>query len=162
MTCLTRTQRHICVGVGDTWTMTTAQNNNAEFVSRVFEDGWNRSRFDFLEGATASTIPFHYNGTTEDATPDTLPGLVETWRRAFPDLTMMIRQVVAEGDLVAVALTFRGTHLGPWAGNDASGAKVSVEEMMMFRFENGLLVEMWEVFDNEGLLSQINASTTRP
>jgi len=142
---------------GDNWFMASAQNDNAEFVRRVFDDGWNRSTFDFLEGATAGEILFHFNGTTQQVTPDSLPGLVEVWRSAFPDLMMTVRHVIAQGDLVAAALTLKGTHLGPWAGRDASEAKVSVEEMMVFRFEHGLLVEMWEVFDNEGLLLQISS-----
>ena len=141
--------------------MTSAQNDNAEFVRRVFEDGWNRSEFDFLEGATAGEIPFHYNGTTQQVTPNSLSDLVDVWRSAFPDLTMSVRHVIAQGDLVAATLTLAGTHLGPWAGRDASEAKVSVEEMMVFRFEDGLLVEMWEVFDNEGLLLQISRPATR-
>ena len=33
---------------------------------------------------------------------------------------------------------------------------ISVEEMMVFRFEGGLLVEMWEVFDEQGLHAQIS------
>jgi len=144
-------------GSGDTVPMATARHNNREFVRRVFEDGWNQSRFGFLKEATADEILFHYNGTTETVTPGTLPGLVDAWRNAFPDLRMTIRHVIAEGDLVAASLTMSGTHLSPWAGHRASEAKVSVEEMMVFRFHEGLLVEMWEVFDNDGLLSQISS-----
>ena len=58
--------------------------------------------------------------------------------------------------LVSVALTFHGTHLGAWAGIEPSGEVVAVEEMMFFRFEDGTLVEMWEVFDEKGLLAQIS------
>jgi hypothetical protein len=36
--------------------MTSEEHVNAEFVRRVFEDGRNRSTFDFLEGATATDI----------------------------------------------------------------------------------------------------------
>ena len=68
---------------------------------------------------------------------------------------MNVRHVIADGDLVAVNLTLTGTHLGEWAGHHASGARVSVEEMMVFRFEEGLLVEMWEVFDEQGLRRQV-------
>lgn len=145
-------------GTGDNRFMATALDN-AELVRRIFEDGWNRSSFSFLEGATAGEILFHYNGTTDLVTPGALPGLVEAWRSAFPDLKMTIRHVIAQGDLVAASLTLSGTHLGPWTGHGASGAKVSVEEMMVFRFQDRLLVEMWEVFDNEGLLSQISSPT---
>lgn len=93
-------------------------------------------------------------------TPGSLPGLVAMWRAAFPDLRMEIRHVIAQGDLVAVALTFRGSHLDEWAGHAASGSEVAVEEMMVFRFEQGLLAEMWEVFDQKGLDAQIDSPVT--
>lgn len=141
--------------------MTRGEHLNAEFVKSVFEDGWNRASFEFLEGNTLAEIPFHYNGTTQTVTPGSLPDLVQAWRTAFPDLALEIRHVIAQGDLVAAALTVRGTHLGSWAGREASGAEVSVEEMMVFRFDDGVLVEMWEVFDEQGLDAQINIRTSR-
>ena len=135
--------------------MSEAERTNAEFVRLAFEEGWNRSSFEFMSGRTAETIPFHYNGTTNEVPGDSLPGLVAKWRSGFPDLTMTIRHLVAQDDLVAVSLTLRGTHEGTWANHEPSGATVAVEEMMFFRFESGLLAEMWEVFDEQGLLSQI-------
>lgn len=137
--------------------MTDDRERNAEFVRRTFEEGWNQSTFDFLDGRSAAEIVFHYNGSTQRVTPDSLPGLVEKWRQGFPDLRMNVRHVIADGDLVAVDLTLTGTHLGEWAGHQASGVQVSVEEMMVFRFEEGLLVEMWEVFDEQGLRRQITS-----
>ncbi len=142
--------------------MTEAERSNAEFVRLVFEDGWNRSSFEFMTGRTADTIPFHYNGTTQSVAGDSLAGLVAMWRGGFPDLTMEIRHLIAQDDLVAATLTLRGTHAGTWAGHEPSGATVSVEEMMFFRFEDDLLVEMWEVFDEQGLLAQISPSSGRP
>lgn len=137
--------------------MSESTSDHAGFVRRIFEDGWNQSAFDFLARRTAPEIPFHYNGHTQDVTPESLPDLVALWRSAFPDLEMDLRHVIAQGDLVAVSLTLRGTHSGPWLGVPASGAEVSVEEMMVFRFERGLLVEMWEVFDEHGLRTQITS-----
>mgnify|MGYP001814457421 CR=1 FL=1 len=138
--------------------MTEAETHNAEFVRLAFEEGWNRSSFEFMNGRTAGTIPFHYNGTTIETAGDSLPALVARWRSGFPDLTMDIRHLIARDDLVAVSLTLRGTHEGAWGGHEPSGATVAVEEMMFFRFDGGLLVEMWEVFDEQGLLSQISGS----
>lgn len=138
--------------------MDTGAAQQRELVRRIFEDGWNRESFDFLDGATTRSMPFHYNGHTTTVTPDSLPGLVAAWRGAFPDLEIRIRHLVAHDDLAAVALTLRGTHLGDWFGIAATGRTVDVEEMMFFRFEDGLLVEMWEVFDELGLQTQLRSS----
>ena len=105
-------------------------------------------------------MPFHYNGRTITVTPDSLPRAVGEWRRAFPDLEMRIRHLIANDDLVAVALTLRGTQEGEWRGREATGRHVEVEETMFFRFRDGLLVEMWEVFDEAGLEAQLSDETS--
>lgn len=129
--------------------------DNAEFVRRLFDEGWNKRSFGFLDGRTAARMPFHYNGEEMEVTPESLPPLVDAWHEAFPDLRMTIRHLVADGDVVAVALTFRGTHAGEWLGIPATGRPVEVEEMMFFRFEGDLLVEMWELFDDDGMKRQL-------
>lgn len=130
--------------------------SNANLVAEIFEAGWNREEYEFLE-RVAPVVPFHYNGTTTQVTPESLPGLVSAWRQAFPDLKMNIRHLISQDDLVALSLTFSGTHMGEWMGIEATGFPVLVEEMMFFRFEDGVLVEMWEVFDDEGLRRQLSA-----
>lgn len=128
---------------------------NAELVRLLFEDGWNRRSFGFLDGHTPDSIPFHYNGTSMTVPGDSLPGLVDLWRTAFPDLEMEIRHLVAQDDLVAVSLVVHGTHEGEWLGLPASRKRISVEEMMFFRFEDGVLAEMWELFDEHTMRRQI-------
>ena len=138
--------------------MSSIEADNLAFVRAVFEEGWNRGSFGFLEGRTAPLVSFHYNGQTSATTADSLPGLVQAWRNAFPDLRFEIRHLLADGDLVAVSLVFRGTHRGSWWGAAPSGTAVEAEETMFFRFEKGALVEMWELFDERGLRRQIGAS----
>ncbi len=133
--------------------MTTRQN--LELIRRVFEDGWNRQLFDYLEGRTAGEIRFHYNGHSMDIPGDSLPDFVARWRAAFPDLKMDIRHLIAQDDLVAVSLVLRATHRGEWHGVPPAGNSVEVEETMFFRFENDVLVEMWELFDEHTLWRQI-------
>lgn len=135
--------------------MNDQQANNAKFVRRLFAEGWGGTSFDFLAGATAAVVPFHYNGRRMEVTPDSLPRLIEAWREAFPDLEMRVRHLVAQDDLVAVSLALHGTHRGEWWGSPPTGKTVDVEEMMFFRFEAGLLVEMWELFDEQSLRQQI-------
>lgn len=128
---------------------------NQQIVRRLFEKGWNQGSFGFLAGRTADVVPMHYNGETLEVTADSLPGLAGMWRTAFADLAFEIRHLIGDGDVVAVSLVFRGTHRGDWWGLAASGKSVEVEETMFFRFEDGTLVEMWELFDEQTLKRQI-------
>ena len=59
---------------------------------------------------------------------------------AFPDVRVTIESMVADGDMVAVRLTFSGTHAptGEWA---------VWPEMVFTRFADGKAAESWEVTD---------------
>lgn len=59
---------------------------------------------------------------------------------AYPDVHVTIESMVAEGDMVAVRVTFRGTEA-------ATGTPVVWPEMIFTRFEGGNAAESWEVTD---------------
>jgi predicted SnoaL-like aldol condensation-catalyzing enzyme len=58
----------------------------------------------------------------------------------FPDIRVDIESMVAEGDMVALRLTFSGTHA-------SSGEEAAWPEMVFARFSEGKAVESWEVTD---------------
>jgi predicted ester cyclase len=59
----------------------------------------------------------------------------------FPDVRVEIEAMVAEGDMVAVRLTFSGTHA-------PTGERARWPEMVFARFSGGKAVESWEVRDS--------------
>lgn len=58
----------------------------------------------------------------------------------FPDVRVTIESMVAEGDMVAVRLTYRGT-------DAATGERVTWPEMVFTRFSHGKAAESWEIID---------------
>ena len=58
----------------------------------------------------------------------------------FPDIHVEIESMVAEDDMVAVRLTFRGTHA-------PTGERAAWPETVFARFSGGKVVESWEVTD---------------
>ena len=75
----------------------------------------------------------------------------------FPDLTIDIEELVAEGDKVVWRIKAAGTHDGPFLGVPATGKSVAFGAHYSFRFENGRIVERWSTLDRLGLLVQIGA-----
>src|SRR5215213_9490560 len=79
--------------------------------------------------------------------PDQVPDLAEfkqwmsTARRSFPDLHGTVGHVLAEGELVAGRVTWRGTQAGPFAGVAPTGQ----------------VVEWWGTADVFGVLAQLGA-----
>ena len=76
-------------------------------------------------------------------------------REGFPDLTIAVEDMMAEGDRVAARVTMRGTHSGEFQGNAPTGKRVEIRAIDMFRIENGKIVEHWgHADDPTGFLRQ--------
>ena len=81
----------------------------------------------------------------------------ETFRAAFPDVTVRVDEVVAEGDRAAVATTIEGTHEGELLGLAPTGRRVAVTGIDLVRVRDGRIVEHRGLTDTVGLLRQLGA-----
>jgi predicted ester cyclase len=79
------------------------------------------------------------------------------FRDAFPDISVEIEEMVVEGDRVAVATTFSGTHEGELMGLAPTGRRVSVTGIDIVRVSGGLIVEHRGLSDIVGLMRQLTA-----
>ncbi len=86
--------------------------------------------------------------------------LLATITRAFPDLHHNIKDMVAEGDKVAVRLNVTGTHKGEFQGIHPSGRKLSLDEMAFLTLIDGRITEGWITSDTMGFMQQIGAIPT--
>jgi steroid delta-isomerase-like uncharacterized protein len=81
----------------------------------------------------------------------------ETFRDAFPDVSVRIDEIVADGDRVAVATTFTGTHEGELMGVAPTGRRVSVTGIDIVRVADGRIAEHRGLTDIVGLMRQLTA-----
>ena len=86
--------------------------------------------------------------------------LLATITRAFPDLHHDVKDMVAEGDKVAVRLTVTGTHKGEFRGIPPSGRKLSLDEMAFLTIIDGRITEGWVISDTMIFMQQIGAIPT--
>jgi predicted ester cyclase len=63
--------------------------------------------------------------------------------------------MVAEGDLVMERWTANATHLGTLMGIPPTGKPVSFAGVILYRFSDGKIVEMWWAWDTMGMMRQI-------
>ncbi len=63
--------------------------------------------------------------------------------KAWSDVVSERVAVIAEGDRVAVHGTFTGTHTGTFLGVPASGARVTMPSLQIWRVDEGKIVEHW-------------------
>jgi steroid delta-isomerase-like uncharacterized protein len=137
--------------------MDLALEEKKRIVKDILEKGWNLQQFEDFSNFLAESTVFNFRGTKFSTNLEQLKELIAMWRTAFPDFHFQLRDIIAENELVAVNLVFTGTHKGQWENLPPSGNKIRVEEMMFFRFDQGKIVEIWEVFDELEMRNQISA-----
>lgn len=133
-----------------------------EIVRAVYEEAWSRGEFTGLEGTFADVVRYHSGGVDRDTGLDDLRAVVGRWRTAFPDLQFQIDEIVAADGAVAVRATLRGTHRGEWLGIPPKGNTLEVPHAFFHRFEDGRLVEVWEILDRDLMRRQLEGPSTGP
>jgi predicted ester cyclase len=78
------------------------------------------------------------------------------FRSSFPDFTMKLVDLVAEGDTVVGYFQCSGTHEGEWNGIPPTGKRFQdVDEIYIFRVRDGRLTGFVAVEDNLTRLRQL-------
>jgi predicted ester cyclase len=76
---------------------------------------------------------------------------------ALPDLTVTMEDLVISGDRVVGRFVYRGTHAGELMGIGATGRKVEMRSIDIWRVKDGMFVEHWDELNTLQLLQQLGA-----
>jgi predicted SnoaL-like aldol condensation-catalyzing enzyme len=116
----------------------TAENRAA--LRRVFDEVINGKDLDLCGELFSEEHVLHPEASGVGRGPEGMKLAFAGLLDEFPDVRVEIESMVAEGDMVAVRLTFRGTHA-------PTGERATWPEMVFARFSGGRAVESWEVTD---------------
>ncbi len=125
-------------------------SDNKALTQRWFDEVWNKGRADAIDEMFADDGIAH--GLSEDIEhPITGPAgfrpFHATFRGAFPDIQVVVEEMIAEGDKVAARCTVRGRHDGNELGVAATKAPVDFTGIAIVRIRDGKIVEAWNNFD---------------
>ena len=134
------------------------EENKAQF-RRVF-DMINTGKLDNAGELIATDYVYHSPGSPDMRGPEGFKQLISMYRAAFPDLLMVIDDMLAEGDRVAVRWTATGTHRGELMGIPPTGKRVTTSGLIISRFAGGKVVEDHEVIDSLGMMQQLGVVPT--
>ena len=131
---------------------------NKQLIHRWFEEVWNNGSAEAIEEMFDENGIAH--GLSEDpANPITGPREFKPFhtlfREAFPNMMIVVEDVVAEGDRVAARCSVRAKHEGEFMGRAATQAPVEFTGITIVRIYNGKIVEAWNNFDFMKLHKQV-------
>jgi steroid delta-isomerase-like uncharacterized protein len=129
---------------------------NKRLVSRMNHEVWNRYNLDALDKLFAPDFVLHFlPDGSESSGIESLRDHVREHRKAFPDWSEEIRRIVAERDLVVIHYVSTGTNRGRWLGNPPTGRKIRINEVSIFRIEDGRIAEQWLLPDLFSMQQQL-------
>jgi steroid delta-isomerase-like uncharacterized protein len=137
----------------------SAEQNKAA-IRRYFEEVWNKGNMNAVDEVVDTNLVDH------SAPPGLPPGseghkvFVGVFRTAFPDLTITVEDLLADGDKVIARFTSRGTHQGDFMGIPATGKQITVTGISIDRFEGDKYVESWVQFDQLTMMQQLGVIPT--
>jgi len=128
---------------------------NKAVVRRAYEELWNRRNVALADELVAEDFLNHAAPPGRQRGREGLKDVIRMFDAAFPDFRYEVADVVAEGDRVAVRDVFRGTHEGDFMGIPATGNRVAIQAIHIYRLEGGRLAEHWVARDDLGMMRQL-------
>lgn len=135
----------------------TATHDNTELV-RQFHSGIWAGNLELFDEHVADDYIGHDPNVSSD-----LQGLEEFreyisgLQAAMSDIDHTIEDLFGEGDRVVVRGRVTARHTGEMMGIPPTHREVSVVETIIYRLEDGEVVETWAAVDRLGLLEQVDA-----
>jgi steroid delta-isomerase-like uncharacterized protein len=132
----------------------TAATNKA-LIRRIVEEIQNGGNLALIDELLAPNFVNHTPAPRLPSAREGIKQLLRMFRTAFPDGSMTIEDMIAEGEKVVTRKTYRGTHQGEFLSIPPTGRHVSLGLIDIMRIVDGKVVEHWNVGDDLGMLQQL-------
>lgn len=83
---------------------------------------------------------------------------VMVFESAFRGYKLLVDDIIAEGDKVAVRFHTWQRHTGDFMGIAPSGKEFSITGIIIYRVENGLIADHWLSFDSGALMQHVQTA----
>ena len=134
---------------------------NKALIRRWMEEVWNKGRAEAIDEMFAEDGVAHgLSGAGGDALrgPVAFREFHRNFRGAFPDIVVIVEDVIAEADKVVARCTVRGQHMGDNLGFAATKRPMEITGITIVRVRDGKIVEAWNNFDFMSMNQQLGAA----
>jgi steroid delta-isomerase-like uncharacterized protein len=132
---------------------------NKETFRRYVDEVWKEENLGIADEVFAEKYLSHQSdGTVLERGPEDVKKFVSEYRSAFSDIENTVEDMIGEDDKVVNRWSLQATHTGDFRGIPATGKRVTINGIGIFRFsEDGKVVESWDSLDQLGMLQQLGA-----
>ena len=116
---------------------------NKNLVRRSIEEIWNEHKLE-------KVAVYAGDDQVEESTEH-----VRQFLTAFPDSHVTIEDMIGEGDKVVARLVATATNTGPFAGQPATGKKVEIRSIRIYRIAEDKIVETRAMQDRLSFMEQL-------
>jgi predicted ester cyclase len=140
------------------------QSSPADVARAWFEQLWNQADESTIDrllhpGGVIHGLPSSSGGPLRGR--DEFKPFYRLFRTAFPDLTVEVLDVVAEGDRAVVYCRVRGVQRGNLPDMAATNRSVDFTGFAMVRVADGFATEAWNCFDFLTMYRQLGTDPAR-
>jgi steroid delta-isomerase-like uncharacterized protein len=125
-------------------------------VRRFYEEVLNQGHVQVMDEILAPTFVDHTPSKGVSGDRANLRQQIDAWRRAFPDLKVHVDEAIAEGDALAVRMSWQGTHKAEYLGAPATGKRVQTSAVDILHVREGRITEAWH-YGADAVLAQLRA-----
>ena len=128
-----------------------------EIVEEFDEEIYRKGNLDAVDELVAEDFGHHAPFPTPQGREGFKQFLIQ-FRQAFPDMTSTTEDTVVDGDKVAIRYKARGTHQGEFMDIPATGNKIEVQGISVYRVANEKVTDEWSQPDLMGMMQQLGVA----
>ncbi len=136
---------------------TTTEEENVAVARRWTEEALDGGNLAVLDEILAADIVYDAGVFPELRGREAVKQALGALLTGFPDARFTVDQVIADGDVVTIRWTGRGTHQAAFLGIAPTGNRVEWTGINVYRIACGQIAEGWSEADGMGLLRQVGA-----
>jgi predicted ester cyclase len=127
-----------------------------EQVRVFYEQIWNRADLDRIPTVLHPDVTFRGSLGTDHRGHAEFIDYMGSVTGALSSYRCEIRELVADGDVVAARMEFSGRHSGVLLGREPTGRRVTWAGAAFFHFDGALVRDIWVLGDLDALRAQLD------
>jgi predicted ester cyclase len=128
---------------------------NKRIAWKVLEELFEKGNLDAVDELVHPEFVNHEAPPDNPQGPEGLKETVSWLRGLWGPMRAEVEDVICEDDKVVARVIMHGHHVGEFLGRPPTGKEFAAEQIHIWRFEDGKLIEHWSVRDDLGQALQL-------